>query len=88
MSKDTEYKPINCDGYDYLELACQHSLQLTIKLDNGEIIEGKAIDLLLKKQVEYLVVDVASEKKQLRLDHIVSFSHPEIGDIVIDHSGS
>lgn len=83
MSKDTEYKPINCDDYDYLELACQHSLQLTIKLDNGEIIEGKAIDLLL-----YLVVDVASEKKQLRLDHIVSFSHPEIGDIVIDHSGS
>lgn len=62
MSKDTEYKPINCDDYDYLELACQHSLQLTIKLDNGEIIEGKAIDLLLKKQVEYLVVDVASEK--------------------------
>lgn len=57
MSKDTEYKPINCDDYDYLELACQHSLQLTIKLDNGEIIEGKAIDLLL-----YLVVDVASEK--------------------------
>lgn len=49
MSKDTEYKPINCDDYDHLELACQHSLQLTIKLDNGKIIEGKSIDLLLKK---------------------------------------
>ncbi|MFS1537621.1 MAG: Rho-binding antiterminator [Candidatus Phlomobacter fragariae] len=88
MSKDTEYKPINCDDYDNLELTCQHSLLLTIKLNNGEIIVGKAIDLLLKKQVEYLVIDVTNEKKQLRLDHIVSFSHPEIGDIVIDHSGS
>lgn len=87
MSKDTEYKPINCDDYDYLELACQHSLQLAIKLNNGEIIEGKAIDLLLKNRLNIWLLRLLM-KKQLRLNHIVGFSHPEIGDIVIDHSGS
>lgn len=52
MSTDTEYQPINCDDYEYLEIACQRQLKLEIKLHGGEIIEGKASDLLLRKKVE------------------------------------
>jgi Rho-binding antiterminator len=78
-----EYQPINCDDYDNLELACQHHLVLTLKMRSGEIVEAKANDLLMRKKVEYLVVEANGEQRDLRLDHIESFSHPEIGTVVV-----
>jgi Rho-binding antiterminator len=78
-----EYQPINCDDYDNLELACQHHLVLTLKLRSGEVVEAKAKDLLMRKKVEYLVVEASGEQRDLRLDHIESFSHPEIGTVVV-----
>ncbi|MDH2898439.1 MULTISPECIES: Rho-binding antiterminator [Rahnella] len=83
MSMNDEYQPINCDDYDNLELACQHHLVLTLKMRSGEIVEAKANDLLMRKKVEYLVVDANGEQRDLRLDHIESFSHPEIGTVVV-----
>ncbi|WP_272529289.1 Rho-binding antiterminator, partial [Providencia sp. PROV190] len=55
MSTDTEYQPINCDDYEYLEIACQRQLKLQIALNDGVNIEGQANDLLLRKKVEYLI---------------------------------
>ncbi len=69
MSMSEEYQPINCDDYDNLELACQHHLILTLKLRGGEIVEGKASDLLLRKKVEYLIVEQDGAMRELRLDH-------------------
>lgn len=69
MSMSEEYQPINCDDYDNLELACQHHLILTLKLRGGEIVEGKASDLLLRKKVEYLIVEQEGTMRELRLDH-------------------
>ena len=86
MSTDNEYQPINCDDYEYLEIACQRQLKLQIKLNDGENIEGQASDLLLRKKIEYLVLITQEGTKELRLDIISSFSHPEIGTIVVDHS--
>ncbi|CAM3981674.1 MULTISPECIES: Rho-binding antiterminator [Rahnella] len=83
MSMNDEYQPINCDDYDNLELACQHHLVLTLKLRSGEVVEAKANDLLMRKKVEYLVVEANGEQRDLRLDHIESFSHPEIGTVVV-----
>ncbi|MBU9811803.1 Rho-binding antiterminator [Rahnella sp. C60] len=83
MSMNDEYQPINCDDYDNLELACQHHLVLTLKMRSGEVVEAKANDLLMRKKVEYLVVEVNGEQRDLRLDHIESFSHPEIGTVVV-----
>lgn len=83
MSMNDEYQPINCDDYDNLELACQHHLVLTLKLRSGEVVEAKAKDLLMRKKVEYLVVETSGEQRDLRLDHIESFSHPEIGTVVV-----
>ncbi|AYA05861.1 MULTISPECIES: Rho-binding antiterminator [Rahnella] len=83
MSMNDEYKPINCDDYDNLELACQHHLVLTLKMRSGEVVEAKANDLLMRKKVEYLVVEANGEQRDLRLDHIESFSHPEIGTVVV-----
>ncbi|CCC29324.1 ROF protein [Salmonella bongori NCTC 12419] len=80
------YQPINCDDYDSLELACMHHLILTLTLKDGEILQAKANDLLLRKNVEYLLAEVSGEPRELRLDKIASFSHPEIGTVVVSES--
>lgn len=87
MSKSDEYQPINCDDYENLELACMHHLQLSLQLCNGESMEATAKDLILRKHVEYLIVELHDNPQmELRLDHIVSFSHPQIGTITISHA--
>lgn len=86
MSINDAYQPINCDDYDNLELACQHHLLLTLEMKDGEVLSAKANDLLLRKNVEYLVIDAAGETRELRLDRIASFSHPEIGTVVVSES--
>ncbi|CDG22449.1 Protein rof [Xenorhabdus poinarii G6] len=87
MSIDNEvYQPINCDDYDSLELACQRHLHLHLQLRDGEIFNGKANKLILRKKIEYLLMDSNEGSREFRLDYIISFSNPEIGTIVIEHS--
>ncbi|EAR9308028.1 Rho-binding antiterminator [Salmonella enterica] len=86
MSMNETYQPINCDDYDSLELACMHHLILTITLKDGELLQAKANDLILRKNVEYLLAEVSGESRELRLDKIASFSHPEIGTVVVSES--
>ncbi|MEX5382082.1 Rho-binding antiterminator [Cronobacter muytjensii] len=86
MSMNDAYQPINCDDYDNLELACQHHLLLTLELKSGEVIKAKAQDLVSRKNVEYLVADEAGAVRELRLDKITSFSHPQIGTVVVSES--
>ncbi|MGU3414226.1 Rho-binding antiterminator [Enterobacteriaceae bacterium C23F] len=83
MSMNESYQPINCDDYDNLELACQHHLVLALELKDGEVLKAKASDLVSRKNVEYLIVEVSGESRELRLDKIASFSHPEIGTVVV-----
>lgn len=86
MSMNETYQPINCDDYDNLELACQHHLILTLELKDGEVLKAKASDLVSRKNVEYLVVEDGSATRELRLDKIASFSHPQIGTVVVSES--
>ncbi|EAW1718505.1 Rho-binding antiterminator [Salmonella enterica subsp. indica] len=86
MSMNETYQPINCDDYDSLELACMHHLILTLTLKDGEILQAKANDLILRKNVEYLLAEISGESRELRLDKIASFSHPEIGTVVVSES--
>lgn len=83
MLMNDEYQPINCDDYEKLELACQHKFILKLELRDGEVIEAKAVDLLLKKGVEYLTIEQDGNQRELRLDHIRSFSHSKIGTVVV-----
>ncbi|EAS1758436.1 Rho-binding antiterminator [Salmonella enterica] len=86
MSMNETYQPINCDDYDSLELACMHHLILTLTLKDGEVLQAKANDLILRKNVEYLLAEASGESCELRLDKIASFSHPEIGTVVVSES--
>ena len=86
MSMNDTYQPINCDDYDNLELACQYHLILTLELKDGEVLKAKASDLVSRKNVEYLIVEDAGATHELRLDKIASFSHPQIGTVVVSES--
>lgn len=86
MLTNEAYKPINCDDYDNLELACQNNWILVLALKNGEQLEAKATDMVSRKNVEYLAIDLSGEVRELRLDHIASFSHPDLGTVVVSES--
>lgn len=86
MLMNDEYHPINCDDYDNLELACQHKLILKLELLDGELLEARAVDLLQSKGVEYLMIEQNTEQRNIRLDHIKSFSHPQIGTVIVSFS--
>lgn len=77
------YQPINCDDYDNLELACQNNWMLSLEMKDGEQLKAKAREIFSRKNVEYLSIDLASEHRDLRLDHITSFTHPELGTVVV-----
>jgi len=83
MSINDVYQPINCDDYDNLELACQRHLLITLELKDTEVFKAKAQDLVSRKNIEYLVVEGSENQREIRLDMIHSFSHPDIGTIVV-----
>jgi len=41
------------------------------------------VDMVSRKNVEYLAVDLSGETREVRLDHIASFTHPELGTVVV-----
>lgn len=47
---------------------------------------GKGQRSYLAKNIEYLVVELAGNVRELRLDKIASYSHPEIGTVVVSES--
>jgi Rho-binding antiterminator len=58
---------ISCELHDFVEVVCMYGYQLRLILKNGEVIEGKAVDILSIDQQELLVVDDNGEKKQVDL---------------------
>lgn len=83
MTMNEEYQPINCDDYDNLELACTRHWVLNLTLRKGETVAGAAREMLSRKRVEYLVIEQAGVSQDIRLDHIASFTHPELGTVVV-----
>jgi len=55
-------------------------------LEYERVLKAKASDLVSRKNVEYLVVEDGSATRELRLDKIASFSHPQIGTVVVSES--
>lgn len=62
---------IPCELHDFVEVACMYGYRLRLILINGQIIEGKAIDIVssLEKR-EYLVIETDS-KQQIELTQLV-----------------
>ncbi|PIN64970.1 Rho-binding antiterminator [Klebsiella pneumoniae] len=85
MSMNDTYQPINCDDYDNLELACQHHLVLTLALKDGEQLQAKASDLISRKNIEYLVVELAGTSASCAWINR-QLQSPGIGTVVVSES--
>ena len=84
----TNYSPIQCQIYDYIEIACMRHYQLDIELTSGETITGKAITTKIKNKQEFIVIETENEEKQeIRLDLVNSIEplneNAEFGRVAI-----
>ncbi len=70
----TSYTPIQCDLYDYIEIACLRHYMLDIKLLDDENIRGKALTTQITNKQEFLVIEIGNEQQQIRLDKIKSIT--------------
>ncbi len=70
---DSDYSPIQCQIYDYIEIACMRHYLLDIELTSGEKISGKAMTTKIENKQEFMVIETEnSEKQEIRLDLVNS----------------
>ena len=60
MFKEDSYTPIQCQLYDYVEIACMRHYRLDIELTTGEVITGKAMTTRIKDKQEFIVISFKS----------------------------
>lgn len=56
------YSPIQCQLYDYIEIACMRRYQLDIEIKSGDTIRGRAKQTLIKEKQEFLVIEFDTEE--------------------------
>lgn len=62
---------ISCDLHDYIEVACLHHYRVELVLKGGEVLEGKALDVLTSPEKrEFLVIDNDGQKQQVELTEL------------------
>ncbi len=89
MSEKGLYTPIQCQLYDYVEIACMRHYRLNIELITGGIITGMALTTLIKNKQEFIVINLETdseenhseientnqdEKQEIRLDLVKSIT--------------
>ena len=67
------YQPMNCDLYDYLEIACLRGYRLDIELKDGARLEARALDTRTSaEKEEFLILESADGKQEIRLDQLLA----------------
>ena len=76
--KSSGYSQIQCQLYDYIEIACMRHYRLDIELTSGETLSGKALTTRIKDKQEFIVISADSEKnyeeQEIRLDLVKSIT--------------
>jgi transcriptional antiterminator Rof (Rho-off) len=76
-----DYRPINCDQHSGLEVLALRRTAVVIDSRGGrgerESYTGQIVDLLTRDGAEYLVVEMAGERQQLRLDRLLEIRDPD-----------
>ena len=72
---DRDYVPIDCNLYDYIEIACMYRYPVRIAISSGEILTGTAVTTSIEQdasgdKVEYLDLDTSGESRRVRLDTV------------------
>lgn len=77
-------KHIACDLHDYLEIACMYHYRVRLNLTNGEVLEGKAVDIETKDKREYLIVD-ADQRHEIDVTRLAKLKvltrHAKFGEV-------
>ena len=69
------YQPLNCDLYDYLEIACMHGYRLQVELVDGPGFVAKALDThTAASKEEFLVLQTEEGKQEVRLDQLLAIT--------------
>ncbi len=68
----TPYQPIDCQLYDYLEIACMDAYDIQVTLREGQTVRGKASTTETRKDGEYLIINTASGTESVRLDQLMT----------------
>ncbi len=70
-----DYTPIDCNLYDYVEIACLYRYPVRIATTTGDIVTGTAATTTIDRdengdKVEYLELDVDGSPARIRLDSL------------------
>ncbi|WP_166358899.1 Rho-binding antiterminator [Pseudomonas akapageensis] len=69
------YQPMNCDLYDYLEIACLHGYRLKVELVDGADFEAKAVTTRTSAtKEEFLCLEGADGALEVRLDRLLAIT--------------
>jgi Rho-binding antiterminator len=70
-----EYRPMNCDQHDFLEIACMHGYQLDIELKDGARLAARALNTRTSSdKEEFLIVEAAGGQQEIRLDQLLAIT--------------
>ena len=76
-------KLIACDIHDYFEIACMRKEKVQIKSkDFDNVLEGVAIDIVVKERQEFLVVESQNERLSLNLNGIQTLTFCSSGESI------
>ena len=68
-----DYTPIDCNLYDYIEIACMYRYPVRVATSDGAIVTGLAIDTVIDNdKAEYLKLDVDGAQRLVRLDRLAA----------------
>jgi transcriptional antiterminator Rof (Rho-off) len=65
----TQYRPIDCSAYDYLEIACMDRYRVDLQLEDGEA-SGTADGLETRAGQEFLRITAHAGTELIRIDRI------------------
>tara|TARA_R110002096_G_scaffold50152_2_gene131939 strand:- start:472 stop:735 length:264 start_codon:yes stop_codon:yes gene_type:complete len=66
----SDYQPIDCSDYDFLEIACMDGYDIEVKLDSGTL-RGHARGLEIRSGEEFLRIRTSSDGiEDIRVDRI------------------
>lgn len=74
------YRPLSCDLYDYLEIACMHHYRLRIELvGGGELLAQALTTETTPDKEEFFLVQSAEGTQRLRLDRLLAITPLDAG---------
>ncbi|MFV9656971.1 Rho-binding antiterminator [Pseudomonas sp. NY15366] len=75
-----DYRPLACDLYDYLEIACMHCYQLDIELVDGSRLQGQALTTeTTASKEEFLLLRTTAGEQRLRMDRLLAITPLDAG---------